>query len=117
MMDPLFEKEFESKRAQYEAAIRRQVCEHCIDFGEDRACHKPGGAEQCAVIRNLKEIVYIAKAVHANQVSPYVNQLREKVCAHCANSKSDGSCATREAIECCLDRYLPLVLQAIEDME
>ncbi len=117
MFDPKFDREFEANRALYEAAIRKQVCEHCIDFGEDRTCHKPGGVEQCAVIKNLKEIVAIARAVHANQVSPYVQQLREKVCSHCANSKLDGSCAIREAVECCLDRYLPLVLQAIEDLE
>ena len=117
MYDPKYDKEFETNRPLYEAAIRKHVCEHCVDFGEDSSCHKPGGPEACAVIRNLKEIVYIASQVHSKQVDPYIQVLRERICAHCANSKSDGSCPVRESIECCLDRYLPLVLTAIEDIK
>ena len=117
MYDTMFDKEFEANRKWYEAAIRNYVCARCVDFGEDSVCHKPGGGEACAVIRHLKEIVYIAKQVHSKKVDPYVQALREKVCSHCENSQKDGSCKEREEIECCIDRYLPLVLQAIEDSD
>jgi hypothetical protein len=114
MYDEKFDKKFETNRKLYETAIRQHVCERCVDFGEDSVCHKAGGTEACAVIRNLKEIVYIAKQVHSKKIDPYVQALREKVCSHCANSQKDGSCKAREEIECCIDRYLPLVLEAIE---
>jgi hypothetical protein len=116
-MTKSFEKHFKEHRALYEKAVRKHVCEHCVDFGADQACHKTGGVERCAVTRTLKEIVCIASAVHANKMTPYIQVLREKVCSHCANSKANGRCETREAIECCLDRYLPLVLDAVEDVQ
>ncbi len=117
MYEKNFEQEFETRKAQYEEAILKNVCAHCIDFGQDSICHKSGGRETCAVIRNLKELVYIAKSIHSKQVSSYVHTLREKVCSHCASSRPNGSCPNREEIECCVDRYLPLILQAIESID
>lgn len=118
MYDPEFEKQFESRKAQYEAAVTNHVCHHCIDFGEDNMCHGHDGEPQCVVIKNLKEIVYIAKSVNSDQIDPYIKVLRDRVCAHCDNSHGEGSsCERRNELECCLDRYFPLILQAIEEAE
>lgn len=118
MYDPAFEKEFEAKRAVYEAAITRHVCHHCIDFGDDDLCHVKSGKTQCVVIKNLKEIVYISHLVNSTRIDPYVKVLRERICAHCADSHDEGkTCESRKELECCLDRYFPLILQAIEEAE
>ena len=118
MYDPKFEKEFESKKALYETAVTDHVCRHCVDFVDDSMCFGKDGKRQCVVIKNLKEIVYIVRLVKADKVDPYVKVLRERVCSHCTNSHDQGeSCEVRKELECCLDRYFPLVLQAIEEAE
>lgn len=99
----------------YEEALRRYVCSRCIDFGEDGLCHGPDPAG-CAIFRFLPELVEIAKRLQDPKIEPYVEELRRHICVNCRQS-AEGRCPLRDALDCGLERYLPLVLDAIEEAE
>ena len=71
---------------------------------------------QCQVRRFLPEIVNIINTTQSDSIEPYVNALRKTVCVKCEHAKPDGSCEERRKIDCCLDRYFPLVVEAIEEV-
>ncbi len=103
------------ERGLYEDAMRRHVCARCIDFGEDRVCHSvdPAG---CALFRYLPQLVSIAQQIQASKVEPYVQAVRARICMDCRN-QSAGKCGLRDTVDCGLDRYLPLALDAIEEVQ
>ena len=100
----------------YEKAVKEYVCSRCIDMTEDGFCSKD--PKDCAILRYMPELVGIALELHEKKVEPYVKLVRERICANCGSGGVDGeSCLKRKAVECDLDRYLPMVLDAIEDVE
>ena len=111
------DKIFFENRALYEEAVRRRVCEHCEDMGADGVCQTKD-PEGCGVFRNLPELVRIARELHEPSVEPYVRAVREHVCFYCKNSSASGEqCEVRGKLDCGLDRYLPLVIDAIEEVD
>lgn len=105
----------EAERPQYEEAIRQHVCFHCIDCGEDGQCHSadPYG---CAIYRFLPELILIAEDIKSPQLKPYQRAVRKCICTKC-KADGDKKCALRTDLDCALDRYLPLVLEAIEEVD
>ena len=102
-------------RYLYEDAIMRHVCAHCIDFGADGICHSQD-PEGCAVFRFLSEFVAIAERIQDNNLKPYLDAVRNDICMQC-RKKGEGVCRLRDTLECGLDRYLPLVLEAVEEVQ
>ncbi len=105
------------ERELYEDAIKRHVCSHCIDFGMDGKCHSidPQG---CAIFRFLPDVVTITKFVASGlKMEPYIEALRTNVCMKCKNQSSGGECKLRDGFDCGLDRYLPLVIDAMEEVQ
>ncbi len=101
----------------YEEAVKKRVCEYCQDFGSDNACHSKD-ALGCAVFRYLPELVQIANEIHDRKIDTYVSAVRKNLCTKCHNSGLKGEdCNLRDTLDCGLDRYLPLVLDAIEDVD
>ncbi len=101
-------------RYRYEEVIKRYVCAHCIDFGEDGVCHSQD-PEGCAIFRFLPELVAIAECIRDYNIRPYIDAVRKEICMQCRNK--GGICPLRDSLECGLDRYLPLVLEAIEEVQ
>lgn len=97
----------------YEEAIRRYVCSRCIDCGADGECHSHD-PEGCAVFRFLPQMIGLARGVRELGIEPYAKLVRQNICPNCRNQRPDGSCTVRDSLFCALDRYLPLVLEAIE---
>ena len=104
------------KRHLYEEAVRRHVCSKCIDFGEDGVCQSPD-PEGCAIFRYLPELVAIAERVKALKIEPYQEAVRKEICMRCRNSAGQERCSLRDTLDCGLDRYLPLVIEAIEEVK
>ena len=102
-------------RYLYEEAMMRRVCSHCIDFGEDGICHSPDPAG-CAVFRFLPELVTIAEQLNDLKIEPYIEAVRREICMKCRGANPEGKCPLRDTLDCGLDRYLPLVLEAIEEV-
>ena len=102
-------------RYLYEEALMRRVCSKCIDFGEDGICHSPD-PEGCAVFRFLPELVAIAERLNESKIEPYIAAVRKDICMKCRSGSPEGKCPLRDTLDCGLDRYLPLVLEAIEEV-
>ena len=107
---------FSANQSLYEQAVKKRVCSKCVDFGADGICHShdPQG---CAVMRNLEELVRIAESLHELKLDPYIQAVRQHLCEKCLNRHSDGTCDVRGALDCGLDRYLELVIEAIEEVD
>jgi hypothetical protein len=101
---------------RYRRAIRKRVCEHCIDLAEDGRCTLTGDS-QCGVELYLEKIVDVIHSVHSPNLQDYVDALRKQVCAFCKNQNPDGTCRLRSEVDCGLDRYFALVVEAIEEAD
>lgn len=101
---------------QYLLAIRRKVCSRCIDTDEKGNCllHYD---EICAVEEFLPEIIESVRKVKSERVEDYLVELRRNVCEHCKHQAEDGTCIVRNNIDCGLDRYFPLIIEAIEEVD
>ncbi len=97
----------------YEQAVKQYVCSRCIDFGEDGACHS-SDPEGCAVFRFLPELIDIAAKIQDQRISHYLHCVRQEVCAYCRNQHPGEKCSVRDSLDCALDRYLPMILDALE---
>jgi len=64
----------------------------------------------------MPQIVQAIQEVRSDKVGDYLASLRENVCADCHEDK-EGICNVRHEIECALDRYFPLIIDAIEEAD
>ncbi len=100
----------------YWEAVRAKVCTHCVDADGKGNC-RLSGVDQCALKEHFPLIVQVVKNVHSESLDEYVSALRDIVCAQCEHQHPDGRCAFRQGLDCGLDRYFPLVVQAIEEVD
>lgn len=103
---------------EYYEAIRRAVCIHCID-----ALPSPPGAgctlvrrRDCPVHRFLPQLVSITHSLRSDFAEDYRAMVRAQVCAICPHSQ-DSDCPLRARADCPLDRYLVLVIDAIDHVD
>jgi hypothetical protein len=100
---------------EYWPAVRRKVCEKCVDGDGAGNCRLTPGQE-CALQKHLPQVVRAILSVKSTEVQPYVEALRLDACAVCEHQAQDGTCALRRQLDCGLDRYFPLVIEAIEEV-
>lgn len=100
--------------AAYEEAIRTKVCAHCIDRTGRGMCGT-GQWTDCAINRYMPDIINVVNAVRSDSLHDYVLALHHVICASCKENPN-GVCALRNSSDCALDRYFPLVVQAIEEV-
>ena len=98
---------------QYWNAVQQKVCKACCDGDGAGGCML-SGAKECALKPSISEIVNAVRSVRSNDVQPYSDAIRRGVCASCKHQSVDGNCMIRTDLDCGLDRYLPLVIEAIE---
>jgi RNA polymerase subunit RPABC4/transcription elongation factor Spt4 len=99
----------------YWEAIRQKVCAKCID-GDRKGNCLLGGDRECSLITYFPEMVEIILSVKSNYLEDYVSALRSGVCSQCKYSTPDGRCRFRESVDCGLDRYFPLIVEAVESV-
>ncbi len=101
---------------QYLQMIQQRVCAKCIDTDEKGNCllHVD---EICAVEEFLPEIVQAIQRVQSDKVEDYVVELRNLVCSQCKHQSEDGTCVVRNNLDCGLDRYFPLIIEAVEQVD
>lgn len=100
----------------YEEAVREKVCARCID-GDNLGHCRLSGSQECAVKLYFPSIVRAVLAVQGDKMDPYVESLRNSVCSTCRHRSSDGTCQLSQQLDCGLDRYFPLVVEAIEGVK
>jgi hypothetical protein len=98
---------------QLEAIIRQSICRVCSDRTVDGECGLPEPST-CALFRLFPQVARAIQSVSSNRIEDYVAAIRANVCQVCADQAPDGSCETRQQVQCALDAYLVLVVEAIE---
>jgi hypothetical protein len=69
----------------------------------------------CALFRLFPQVAQAIQSVKSDDIQQYIDSIRRNVCAVCADQARDGSCETRQQVQCALDAYLLLVVDAIEE--
>ena len=112
-MEPFAEKE--KSLARLEEVLRRRICGVCIDRNVDGTCALSERRE-CALFDRFPKIVQSISRVQSDQIDDYITAIREDVCIDCPNQDPEGLCRVREEVRCVLDRYLLLIVSAIEEV-
>ena len=101
-------------QAELEELVRNRICGVCSDRKTDGTCglEDPG---QCALFRLFPQVAEAIQATQSDDLEDYINAIRRNVCAVCTAQESDGSCGLRQQVQCALDAYLLLVVEAIEE--
>ena len=99
---------------ELETIIRATVCRVCTDRNNDGSCSldDPGS---CALFRLFPQVARAIQTTQSDDIRDYVKAIREQVCSECRMKDAEGRCETRERVECALDAYLLLVVDAIEE--
>ena len=99
---------------ELEAIVRNRICKVCTSRTVNGDC----GLEEpssCALFQLFPQVAAAIQSVHSSDIHQYIEAIRRQVCSVCADRAADGSCETRQQVECALDAYLLLVVDAIEE--
>jgi len=102
--------------AMLEEILRRRICSICVDRNVDGTC-SISEREECALFDRFPRIIHAVSQVQSDNMDDYITAIREYVCVDCHNQRLDGSCSLREEVRCVLDRYLILIVGAIEEVK
>ena len=100
--------------AELEAIVRNRICKLCTERTIDGDCNLETPSN-CALFRLFPQVALAIQSVESNDIQPYIDAIRRNVCSVCQDQASDGSCETRRQVQCALDAYLLLVVDAIEE--
>ena len=100
--------------AEIEAIVRDKICSVC----SDRTVHGNCGLEEpsaCALFRLFPEVAQAIQSVQSDDINDYVQAIRLGVCSVCNEQMADGNCEARKRVQCALDAYLLLIVDAVEE--
>lgn len=101
-------------RQAYWEAIRSHVCSVSLDQADDGGCGLHGRV--CAIEAHLPRLVEVLSSIDSPRMDEYVASVEREICGACEHQDAAGLCGLREEGECALYAYLPLVVEAIEDV-
>jgi hypothetical protein len=93
--------------------FQNRVCRKCVDGDNKGRCRLPVD-ESCTLKEFLPEIVKAVSSIHSESIQDYVDALRSHICETCEHQYANGTCWKRDALECALDRFFPIVIEIIE---
>lgn len=93
----------------YVREMREQLCDHCISRKPGTPPCEPSGV-LCGVEQHLDRLVDIFRSVDSPLIDPYMDRLRDDVCADCAYQD-------QPICPCPLKYLLPLAVSAVETVE
>jgi hypothetical protein len=99
---------------ELEAIVRNRICGVCTERTEEGGC----GLEQpssCALFQLFPQVARAIQSVNSDDIRLYIDAIRRDVCSVCQGQASDGTCESRQQVNCALDAYLVLVVEAIEE--
>ena len=99
---------------EIEAIVRNRICRVCTERTTEGQC----GAENpsnCALFRFFPQVAQAIQSVMSDDIREYIEAIRRDVCTVCEEQARDGSCEARQQVQCALDAYLALVVDAIEE--
>jgi hypothetical protein len=106
----------EHRYRSYREAIRRRVCAVCLDGADDGTCAL-GARTSCAIEEHLGPLVDAILDVRSHHDDAYAAAVEARVCSRCTHRDQLGLCRLRRDGRCTLSVYLPLVVEAIDEVE
>ena len=100
----------------YREAIRRRVCAVCLDGTDDTGCALVG-PPRCALEELLPRLVDAIRDVRLRCDDAFAAAVEARVCGHCAHRDGFGLCRLRRDGRCAVALYLPLVVEAIDEVD
>jgi hypothetical protein len=100
--------------AELEGIVRKRICGVCTERTTAGEC----GLEEpssCALFRLFPQVAQAIQSVSSDDIHQYIEAIRGSVCSVCHEQERDGSCESRQMVQCALDAYLLLVVDAIEE--
>ena len=104
----------ETHRAYWDAILRR-VCSVCLDQANDGTCGL-GRRRVCAIEAHLPRLVEVLSSIDSPRMDEYVAAVEAEICGRCAQQDSGRKCELRDEGKCALYTYLPLVVEAVEEV-
>jgi hypothetical protein len=104
----------ERSLVELEAIVRNRICKVCTSrtISGDCGLEEPSS---CALFRLFPQVAQAIQSVRSDDINQYIEAIRRQVCSVCNDQSADGSCETRQQVQCSLDAYLLLVVDAIEE--
>ena len=99
----------------YWTAIRAKACAACLDVADDGSCGLRN--RLCSIAAHLPLIMRAIASVQSDRMDEYVAAIEDQVCRRCHEQDAQGRCRLRDRGECALYAYLPLVVDAIEEVK
>jgi hypothetical protein len=106
----------EDRYRPYREAIRRRVCAICLDGAENGTCGLSGPIP-CGIDEHIPRLVDAILEVRSRQDDAYAAAVEAKVCSRCSQRDGLGLCRLRRDGHCTVSVYLPLVIEAIDEVE
>jgi hypothetical protein len=100
----------------YREAIRRRVCAVCLDGADDGTCAL-ARPPACAIEEHLGRLVDAILDVRSRHDHAYAAAVEARVCAYCTHRDDIGLCRLRHDGRCTVSVYLPLVVEAVDEVE
>ncbi|MCF8260759.1 MAG: hypothetical protein K9J12_08295 [Melioribacteraceae bacterium] len=101
---------------KYIDAIRQKVCAICCDSDFEGNCTL-NEKEICAVEHFLPKIVESVQSIESDDIYDYYQELKATVCKECRTQEDNGNCYLRDDVNCSLDRYFPLIVETIQEVD
>ncbi len=99
---------------ELEAIVRNRICSVCTDRTAAGECALESPSS-CALFRLFPQVAQAIQSVASDDIQPYIDAIRRSVCSVCAQAEQDRYCEARQQVQCALDAYLVLVVDAIEE--
>jgi hypothetical protein len=106
----------EDRYAAYRDALRRRVCAVCLDGAENGSCGL-GEGPRCPVEEHLATLVDLVIELRARRDTRFTAAVVSRMCSRCPRIEASGSCSSRDDGRCALSVFLPLILEALDEVE
>lgn len=100
----------------YREAVRRRVCSVCLDGTDDSGCGLVA-PQRCPLDELLPRIVDAIRDVDPRHHDAFAAAVEARVCAHCTHRDAFGLCRPRRDGRCAALAYLPLVVEAVSEVD
>jgi hypothetical protein len=104
----------ERSLAELEAVVRNRICGVCSDRKVDDTCGLESPLD-CSLFRLFPQVARAIQSTSSDDIQDYIDAIRRDVCTICSAQDSDGHCDLRQQVQCALDSYLLLIVEAIEE--
>jgi len=99
--------------AELQEIVRKRVCTVCSEREMNPTCG-PENPGRCVLFSKFPLVAEAIQSTNSDHIEDYLEAIRRNVCAACAR-ENGGSCVTPLDVQCALETYLLLVVEAIEE--